>query len=532
MKRSGPTLRTRLDLMPLNPGLGRLVLSAVLGAASVLGFAPVSLFAVPIATLAGLAWLWQRSRSAGQALSLGLSFGLGYFLTGTSWVYVSMHDFGGMAWPVAGFATVFFCTYLALFPAVAGWAFVRLPATRWVRMAIVFPALWAGAEWVRGWMFTGFPWLAVGYSQSPDGPLSGFASVLGVYGVSHLAATSAGLLVWLAGALAATRGDYPSNRARAILLHPALVFLVLLWLTGWALQRTPWTAPGETVMVSLVQGNIEQDMKWRPESARASLETYLELTLRTHARLIVLPETALPVFNVDLPRDYLDALARPARDRHGDLLTGIPEYVQADPPRYYNSVMNFGTQPTQVYRKYHLVPFGDYVPRWALITWIMSTLQIPLSDFSRGDPYQRPLDVAGQRVAVNICYEDVFGEEIIRQLPAATLLANFTNDAWWGKSAASDQHLQMAQTRSQETGRYMLRATNTGVTAIIDERGHVVGRVPQFVVAVLEGRAQGRTGSTPYVWWGNWAFLALVWASLLIPPLVLLVPRCGARETK
>jgi len=529
MRRGGPTLRTRLDLVPFNPGLGWLALSALLGAATILGFAPISLFAVPIATLACLAWLWQRSHSAGQALALGLSFGLGYFLTGTSWVYVSMHDFGGMAWPVAGFATLFFCTYLALFPASAGWAFARLRAPGWVRLVIVFPALWAAAEWVRGWMFTGFPWLAVGYSQSPDGPLSGFAAVLGVYGVSLLAAASAGLLVWLAGVLAATRRERASNRAYATLLHPALVFLVLLWLIGWALQRVPWTTPvSEPVTVSLVQGNIEQDMKWRPESARASLETYLELALRTRGRLFVLPETALPVFNVDLPRDYLDALARPARDRGGDLLTGIPEYVQGDPPRYYNSVMSFGTRPTQVYRKYHLVPFGDYVPRWGFITWIMNTLQIPLSDFSRGEPYQRPLDVAGQRVAVNICYEDVFGEEIIRQLPEATLLANFTNDAWWGKSAASDQHLQMAQMRSQETGRYMLRATNTGVTAIIDERGHVVSRVPQFVVAVLEGHAQGRAGSTPYVWWGNWAFLALVAVSLLLPSLTKRLWRRGA----
>jgi apolipoprotein N-acyltransferase len=190
--------------------------------------------------------------------------------------------------------------------------------------------------------------------------------------------------------------------------------------------------------------------------------------------------------------------------------------------------MSFGTRPTQAYRKYHLVPFGDYVPRWGFITWIMNTLQIPLSDFSRAEPYQRPLDVAGQRVAVNICYEDAFGEEIIRQLPEATLLANFTNDAWWGKSAASDQHLQIAQMRSQETGRYMLRATNTGVTAIIDDGGHVVGRVPQFVVAVLEGQAQGRKGSTPYALWGNWAFLALIAASLLVPPLLNRFRRRGA----
>jgi apolipoprotein N-acyltransferase len=520
MKRGQPSLRARLDLVPLSPGLGRLFLSALLGAASVLGFAPLYVFPVPVATLAGLAWLWQRSRSAGQALGLGLGFGLGYFLTGTSWVYVSMHDFGGMAWPVAGFATVFFCSYLALFPAIAGWVFARIRAPGWARLAIVFPAAWVLCEWVRGWLFTGFPWLALGYSQSPEGPLSGFAAPLGVYGVSLLAASSAGLLVWLAGARAATRSEPTLLRTRALLLHPALLILALLWLAGWVLQRAPWTAPaGEPITVSLVQGNIEQDMKWRPESARAALETYLELTLGTHGRLVLLPETALPVFNVDLPPGYIDALARPARDRGGDLLTGIPEYVQADPPRYYNSVMSFGTRPTQAYRKYHLVPFGDYVPHWGFLTWIMHTLRIPMSDFSRGEPYQRPLDVAGQRVAVNICYEDAFGEEIIRQLPEATLLANFTNDAWWGKSAASDQHLQIAQMRSQETGRYMLRATNTGVTAVIDERGHVVEAVSPFVVAVLEGQAQGRTGSTPYVLWGNWACLALVAAGLLVPPL-------------
>ncbi|HTS54588.1 MAG TPA: apolipoprotein N-acyltransferase [Burkholderiales bacterium] len=517
MKR-GSALRERLDLVPLSPGLGRLFLSALLGAASVLGFAPLYIFPVPVATLAGLAWLWQRSQSAGQALVLGVGFGLGYFLTGTSWVYVSMHDFGGMAWPVAGFATLFFCSYLALFPAAAGWTFARLRAPPWVRLAIVFPAAWALSEWARGWLFTGFPWLAVGYSQSPDGPLSGFAALLGVYGVSLLAALSAGLWVWLSGVLAGRRGEATPGRVRAGLSHPALVLFVLLWFAGWVLQRVPWTAAtGEPVTVSLVQGNIEQDLKWRPESARAALETYLELTLRTHGRLVVLPETALPVFNVDLPAGYIEALARPARDRGGDLLTGIPEYEQADPPRYYNSVMSFGTRSTQVYRKYHLVPFGDYVPHWGFLTWIMHTLRIPMSDFSRGAPYQRPLDVAGQRVAVNICYEDAFGEEIIRQLPEATLLANFTNDAWWGKSAASDQHLQIAQMRSQETGRYMLRATNTGVTAVIDHRGRIVSAVPQFVVAVLEGRAEGRGGNTPYIRWGNWAFLALAAAGLLVP---------------
>ena len=192
------------------------------------------------------------------------------------------------------------------------------------------------------------------------------------------------------------------------------------------------------------------------------------------------------------------------------MLLGMPEYVRAIPERYYNSVMSLGDHPTQTYRKHHLVPFGDYFPQWTFVSWVMNALHIPMSSFSRGDADQRPMEVAGQHVAVNICYEDVFGEEIIRQLPRATLLANFTNDAWWGESVASEQHLQMSQMRAQETGRYMLRATNTGVTAIIDQRGRVVAAAPQFVTTALDGTVQGFTGSTPYVRWGNRVVLGLI----------------------
>ena len=509
------SLRDRLGLNPLLPGWGRFLACAVMGAVSVLGFAPFYLFPVPIVMLAGLVWLWLRVESAGQALLLGLGFGLGYFLTGTSWVYVSMHDFGGMPWPIAGFATTFFCSYFALFPAAAGWLFARPRARTWVRVTILFPTVWALAEWTRGWTFTGFPWLALGYSQSPTGPLSGFAPVFGVYGVSLLAAACAGLLVCLAEASVSTRGGPLLRRAAASARHPALALLALLWLVGWALQRVPWTTPsGEPVTLSLIQGNIKQDMKWDPKWIEASLETYLKLTLQSRSRLILLPETALPVFANEIPRDYFEALAQHARENGGDILLGVPEYLGGK--HYYNSVISLGTQPTHVYRKYHLVPFGDYFPHWGFLNWIMSALQIPMSDFSRGEPYQQPLKAAGQRVAVNICYEDVFGEEIIRQLPAATLLANFTNDAWWGDSIASDQHLQMAQMRSQETGRFMLRATNTGVTAVIDRRGHVIAAAPKFVTTLLEGQAQGYTGSTPYIVWGNWPFLALSVAGVVL----------------
>jgi len=495
--------------LSLTAGPGALLFCLLLGAASVPAFAPFRFWPLVLVTLSGFAWLCDRTASPGRAAGLGLAFGLGFFLTGVSWVYVSMHNFGGMAVPLAAFATAFFCTYLALYPTAVAWLTRLAPVQRGARLALLFPALWTLAEWTRGWVFTGFPWLAVGYAQSPTGPLAGFAPVVGVYGISLLTALSAGLLaLW-----------QPWLRARdgiRLLLHPSLPLLAVIWVGGALLQSVPWTrATGEPVAVTLIQGNIEQDMKWRPEWVRASLDTYLKLTLASHGRLILLPETALPLLNVEVPRDYFDALADHARGNGGDILLGVPEVVEGPPVRYFNSVMSLGTQPEQVYRKHHLVPFGDYFPRWFFITWVMKALDIPMSDFSHGDADQQPLTVADQQVAVNICYEDVFGEEIIRQLPEATLLANFTNDAWWGDSIASEQHLQMAQMRAQETGRYMLRATNTGVTAIIDERGRIRVAGPQFVTTVVDGNAQGFAGRTPYVNVGNWVFLGLVAVMLL-----------------
>jgi apolipoprotein N-acyltransferase len=375
---------------------------------------------------------------------------------------------------------------------------------------LVLPAAWGITEWVRGWMFTGFPWLVMGYSQSPYGPLSGYAPLVGAYGISWLVASSAGLLLWTL-----TRWQAAGVRAATI----GAAAFAALWLAGAGLQQMAWTSPArDPVSVSLVQGNIKQDIKWRPEWIQASLDRYLQLTRSARGQLILLPETAIPLFTSDVPPGYLDALADHARVNGGGLLTGIPE-AAGSPPRYFNSVISLGTEQPQVYRKYHLVPFGDYFPQWGFISWIMGALDIPMSAFSRGEAYQEPMSVGGEQIAVNICYEDAFGEEIVRQLPKATMLANFTNDAWWGESLASDQHFQMAQLRAQETGRYMLRATNTGVTAIIDQRGRVIAQAPQFTETVLEGQARGFTGATPYVWWANWPFLALCVVPLVVLPL-------------
>ena len=494
-------------------------LAFVLGAATVPAFAPFYLYPLPLITLAALAVLLLRAGSTRSAVATGFSFGLGLLVTGTSWVYVSLHDYGGMPMPIAALSTLVFCAIYATCPAIASGLLYRLRTPAGLKLVLLFPALWALSDWARGWLFTGFPWLALGYSQAPGGPLGGYAPVLGVYGVSLVTAMTAGCIALIyrrvANAIETHRKETgqrhthaatPVRRALAAGGGPAVLAAVILG-SGIALGTVEWTrAFGEgPVPVTLVQGNIPQEMKWRPEKARETLIRYLDLARASTSRLIVLPETALPMFDINLPAGYLDALGDHARSVGGDILTGIPEY--AGTGEFYNSVISRGTSPPQTYRKVHLVPFGDYFPlRWAL-GWFMSMLDIPMSDFSRGNVNQRPLAVAGQKVAINICYEDVFGEEIIRQLPEATILANFTNDAWWGRSLASRQHLQISQMRAMETGRSMLRATNTGVTAVIDHRGRVRDIAPEFETTVIDTQVWGRSGTTPYIRWGNYAFL-------------------------
>ncbi|MEW5893332.1 MAG: apolipoprotein N-acyltransferase [Pseudomonadota bacterium] len=474
-----------------------LILPAALGALSVAGFAPWGWFPVPILALAAL-YYSVRTDAVRVAAWKGFAFGLGFFGGGVSWVYVSLHDFGMMPMPLAVVATILFCAFLALFPAAALALTARLGGLQRWRALAVAPGLWLLSEWLRGWLFTGFPWLALGYSQVPVSPLAGYAPVLGVYGVSGLVALSAAAL--------ALRRWLP------------LVLALALWLGGWGLQQIEWTRPvGTPFTVSLLQGNVAQSLKFRPEQALRTLQDYLHLTRSSRARLIVLPETALPMFLDQTPPDYLELLADHARRTGGDLLLGVPERLSDG--RYFNSVISLGVSPSQTYRKQHLVPFGEFVP-WGF-GWIVDYLHIPLSDFARGDEVQPPLAVAGQQVAVNICYEDAFGEEIIRALPAATVLVNVSNDAWFGDSFSPWQHLQIAQMRALETGRPMLRANNTGITAIIDAKGRITAQLEPFVQGVLHGQSQGHQGLTPYARFGNTAAVMLALLGLLaaaLPP--------------
>lgn len=478
------------------PALGAALL---LGIASVFGFAPFEAWGVPVLTLAALFALWQRAATPRRAAWLGYAYGAGLFGAGASWTYVALSTFGGMAAILAAIGAGAFCAYLALFPALAGWVAVRLaPGGAGPRLAIAAGA-WAATEWLRSVGYSGFPWLAGGYAQV-NAPFAGYAPIGGVFLVGLVVAAAAALLVHAGTTL---------ERGRRLAGGASGAAIVALALSGIALGTIEWSQPaGAPLTVSLVQGDIDQALKFDPEYREKTLAIYAELAQRAKGRLIVLPESALPMFADEVPEAYVSLLRADAERNGGDLLTGLfffePGEHEGDDDRYYNSVVSIGSAPTQVYRKHHLVPFGESIPGKPVFGWLIRrVLAIPLADQTPGPAYPQPMDVAGQRVAVNICYEDAFGGELIRQLPAATLLVNVTNDAWYGRSLAAEQHAQMAAMRALETARPMLRATNTGITAIIDHRGVERARLPWFTRGVLEGSIAGRSGTTPYVRHGD-----------------------------
>ncbi|HYR01419.1 MAG TPA: apolipoprotein N-acyltransferase [Casimicrobiaceae bacterium] len=488
-------------------------LAFVAGVATVFGFAPFRAPVVPVATLALLLLLWQDAARAGAAARLGFAFGLGLFGAGVSWVYVAIHTFGGMPAPLAAIGTAGFVGYVALFPAAAGGLAVRWTAPRTWARALAGAAAWTAMEWVRSWLLSGFGWLSLGYSQLPGSPFAGYAPIGGVFAVTLAIALAAAALALAIDAVAA------AATPRAVALAAAVV---ALGAGGALLGRLEWTSPaGDPVAVSLVQGNVEQDVKFDPGFRERTYDLYTGLAAAARGRLIVLPESAFPVFAGEVPEAVLLALLRTAADRGGDVLVGFftlePPLPGTDEPRYYNSVATLGASPTQLYRKRHLVPFGETIPLDGVLgPLIRSMLAIPIASQSAGDPGQPPLAVAGQKVAVDICYEDTFGADIRPQAAAATLLVNVTNDAWYGRSLAAEQHAQIAQMRALETGRPMLRATNTGITSAIAHDGREIARLPWFTRGILEVEVTGRQGSTPYVRFGDAPAAALAAAILAL----------------
>ncbi|MEL7448968.1 MAG: apolipoprotein N-acyltransferase [Pseudomonadota bacterium] len=475
-------------------------LCLLVGALYPFAFAPLGLF--PLALLGlGLLFAFVDDASPREAARLAFSFGVGAFATGTYWLYTSLHTFGGAPLPVALGLIAALIAWMAAWPALAAWVAVRWgPRGGLARWLLVLPASWVLAEIGRGWVLGGFPWLSLGYSHS-DTFLRGLAPVTGVFGVSLAAALTAG------GAVALVRGD---RRGRMI----AGSALAVVWLAAAGLDRVAWTTPsGQPLDVAIAQGSVPQDIKWNPEQLLPTMRLYSDLTAEHWGKdIVVWPEAAIPTLRSRVDA-YFDRLGEVARENGTDLLIGFVDYRE-DTGQNLNGVMSLGANNSDYYKR-HLVPFGEFFPVPAFIRNWMRLQNLPYRDYTRGAKVQDPLIAGGVPVAASICYEDVFGEELLWAFPEAALMVNVSNDAWFGTSIAPHQHLQIARLRAMEAGRYLLRGTNTGISAIIDEKGRVTARLPQFESATLSGVAQPFAGSTPYSRTGNWPVL-LVALGLLV----------------
>ncbi|WP_245153392.1 apolipoprotein N-acyltransferase [Allopusillimonas ginsengisoli] len=512
-----------------------------LGALHALSFAPGplphwSLPFVQIFTLAAMAWHAMRATGLRQALGAGYAFSFGNFCVGLYWLYISLHHYGDLAAPLAIGAVMILAAWLALYGALATGLAYSLGARyfsggssyqRQLLSAAIWASCWALSEWLRGTLFTGLPWLNIGYAHV-EGVLSGWAPIVGVYGVAWLAAFASAAIALLACA------KDTQNDARAAV---GVGVAVLTGLAGIFFTHMTWAVPhGKPMIVRLVQGNIPQSDKFEPSAFVQGQIDYLELasleprSLDGKPNLIVLPETVVPLFQDEVAPNLWDHWLEVARTREADIIMGMPLHDRlATRDRYTNSAIGFdantpaadftsATMPMR-YDKHHLVPFGEFVPPG--FRWFVDALSIPLGDFDRGQVRQPLFAVHDQMIAPNICYEDVFGEEIIQSVrplnetdPGASILLNLSNLGWFGDSWALRQHLQISRMRALETARPMLRATNTGMTAAIDPDGSVRGVLDAMHKGVLDVEVQGTTGMTPYVRWGN--SLALIWLGLFL----------------
>ncbi|MFG0807624.1 apolipoprotein N-acyltransferase [Pseudomonas fluvialis] len=485
------------------------------GALTPLALAPFAIWPLALLSIA-LFYLGLRELTPRQAALRGWCYGVALYLAGSGWIYVSIHDYGAASPLLAGGLTLAFCAAVALFFALPAWLwarYLRRPRPG-VAEALAFAALWLAQEAFRGWFLTGFPWLYAGYSQL-DGPLRGLAPLGGVWLLSFALALTAALLCNLL-----------QLRRQHLALASGLSLLLGPWLLAQALNEHAWThAKGEPLRVAAIQGNVEQNLKWDPDALEAQLALYRDMTLASPpAELIVWPETAVPVLK-EYAEGYLAVMARIASDRQAALITGVPlrQVNAAGERRFYNAITVLG-EGQGTYLKQKLVPFGEYVPLQDLLRGLIAFFDLPMSDFARGPAQQPLLQAKGLRLASYICYEAVYPEFAAELARDSDLLLTISNDTWFGRSIGPVQHLQMAQMRALEAGRWMIRATNNGISVLIDPQGRIQSRIPPFEAAILYGEVQAMQGHTPYLRFGS---LPLAIVAALIVLATLLANRLG-----
>jgi apolipoprotein N-acyltransferase len=492
----------------------RLTAAFAVGASLNLAFAPFGWWPIAIAAPAAL-FVLIRGLPPRRAGWTGAAFGAGLFSIGTYWLYTSVHVFGlAPVWLTlilqAGLVALM-SAYPAALCYLANRFWLKVGATRaW----LVLPVLWVLLEWLRGWALSGFPWLTLGYALI-DSPLAGWAPLFGVYGVT-----------WAAAMIAAALNVMLIPTADAARRWSAAGAAVFLFVVPGLLRHHEWTrGTGSVLSVAAVQGAVPQDQKWRAKNRGETLSRYTELTAQAWgARLIVWPEAALPVLANEIP-DYLQQLKLLGRAHGADFAIGLLNYEPAT-ERYFNGLWISSDPGGGWYYKRHLVPFGEYFPVPPFVRSWLRLMSLPYDDISPGAAHQPVRAAAGEKLGLTICYEDAFGSSQLAVLREATLLVNVTNNAWFGDSPATHQHLQIARMRALEAGRYLLVAANDGITAAIGPHGEVVARLPQFQQAVLRAEVRPMTGLTPYARLGNYP--VVIGAGLLLAVAVWRRRRCDS----
>ncbi len=466
----------------------KILLALVAGILNTLSFAPFNWWPLGMVSFAILFGIWLVS-STRVAVWSGFAFGVSMFGVGISWMYVSIHTYGGMHEIIAGLCVFAVICCISIFPMLCGWVqsfFSKWNAT--IRLSIVMPVSWILFEWLRSWMFTGFPWLSTGYAWL-DTPLSNYAPIGGVYLIGLIVLLSAGLLVSILRHVSISNGI-------------AGVLLIAVWAGGWLLNQTAWTrAEGKPVSVALVQNNVPIAQKWDGALTNRTIADYMSKSQQHRdVDLIVWPEAAVPDYISRLSDGFWAELqAHPA-----DFIFGILYRDETDgQTRDYNSVVAVTADQVMIYKKQHLVPFGEYLPLRNVLGGLAEMVSIPMSDFSPWKEPQSPLMAAGNRFAVSICFEDIFPDVSKDQVAISGALVNVSEDIWFGDSFAPHQRLQMARFRARESERPMLRSSNNGLSALINWKGGIDGYAPQFVQQVLKRSIQPRTGTTPYTVFGE-----------------------------
>ena len=484
-----------------------LLLAWLAGAMFILALAPYGFWPIAFVSPAILYALLLPDMSGKRAFIIGEAYGMGLWCVGAFWLYTSIHDYGNTpAWlaliliAIMGLGMGLFHGFLALiFNRVVG------------KQPLAFAALWVLQEWLKTWLFTGFPWLFVGYAFTEQYWLSSLAPVAGVFAVSFVAILLATSVV-----------EQLRNRGGYLLVS----FALLVVSTSLWLANPQWTKPKGTpdLSVSLIQGNIPQDLKWLTEFQVETLNIYAKLTSSEWGRDIILwPESSIPMFQTEAV-GFISEMVKLAKETNTTWITGIPYKDEAafDPTTdkyapFYNSVIALGADADGLYKKQRLVPFGEYIPFEGMLDILpdLAGSQDILS-YSRGSDQQSPLRVRGHNLGAAVCYEVAYPDTTRKNAIGTDFLLTISNDAWFGTSAGPLQHLQMVQMRALENGRWFMRATNTGVTAIIDHRGRIVERAPQFERTVLRGNIQARVGNTPFMNWGNYPILILITLLLML----------------